>query len=204
LSGSPARPLLLESLSTEPGRESLKEYDQLYVERKKGTIFLGLREGQFWNFKCSYKYNLGEVDSYSSKRVPSWTDRIMYTTYSDNPGTPEVSNITNVLYTTIPSYTTSDHKPIVSLLLLPSSNLPTTPDIPLLNLSSTSLLKPDRYATLKRYTGRSLDRIIGYIWWMLTLIGAGSTFVGLGNFIIGICMLTFWRSRPNSAPTSDV
>jgi hypothetical protein len=45
-------------------REKLREYDQLFTERKKGTTFIGLREGNFWNFKCSYKYVLGEVDEY--------------------------------------------------------------------------------------------------------------------------------------------
>jgi len=203
LSGSEGRPQLLASLSAEAGRESLKEYDQLYVERKKGTVFLGLHEGEFWKFKCSYKYNLGEVDKYSTKRTPSWTDRILYGTYSDDLVTTEASNITNILYTTIPSYTTSDHKPILALLLLPAPNPLSSSGIPLLTLPSDFPLKPDPYATLKRYTGRSLDRIIGYIWWILTLIGAGSALVGLGNFIIGMGMWTFWNNG-YSPPTSQV
>ena len=33
----------------------------------------------------------------------------MYTTYTDSPITPEKSDITNILYTSIPSYVTSDH-----------------------------------------------------------------------------------------------
>lgn len=46
-------------------REDLKEYDQLIIERdQKGSAFVGLREGDFWKFKCSYKYKLGEVDKY--------------------------------------------------------------------------------------------------------------------------------------------
>ena len=56
---------LVESLSNDDGRSSLKEYDQLVIERDvKGTIFHGFREGEFWRFKCSYKYHLGEVDKY--------------------------------------------------------------------------------------------------------------------------------------------
>jgi hypothetical protein len=51
-------------LESYPERESLKEHDQLLAERRKGTVFVGLREGDFWNFKCSYKYNLGHVDQY--------------------------------------------------------------------------------------------------------------------------------------------
>lgn len=50
-----------------------------------------------------------DFSSDSSKRTPSWTDRVLYTTYSDDPQTPEKSNITNLLYTSVPGYTTSDH-----------------------------------------------------------------------------------------------
>lgn len=142
---------------------------------------------------------------------------MLYTTYSDDTSTPEKSNIQNLLYTTIPSYTTSDHvssslhsskmnlntlqKPIVALLLLPASP-PSSPELPLIKLPSNFPLKPDPYATLKKYTGRTLDRIIGYIWWLLTFIGAGSSAFGLGNFVLGMGMWTWWK-RSNTT-TSDV
>jgi hypothetical protein len=51
-------------LDMEDNRELLKEFDQLYVEQRRGTCFTALREGEFWKFKCSYKYLLGEVDKY--------------------------------------------------------------------------------------------------------------------------------------------
>ncbi len=41
--------------------------------------------------------------------MPAWTDRVMYVTHSDSPDTPQESGIKNILYTAIPSYTTSDH-----------------------------------------------------------------------------------------------
>lgn len=54
-------------LEQESAREDLKKYDQLLVERdQKGSAFVGFREGEFWRFKCSYKYKLGEVDKYES------------------------------------------------------------------------------------------------------------------------------------------
>ncbi len=111
-------------LTPDSTREALKEFDQLTQERQKGNIFVGLREGDFWKFKCTYKYKLGEVDSYrsaftflplkrlsfvSTNRTPSWTDRILYTTHSDSPDAPDESKIHSLLYTSIPSYTTSDH-----------------------------------------------------------------------------------------------
>jgi len=52
------------AIEDEKTREELKEFDQLTIERRKGTVFVGLREGDFWKFKCSYKYKLGEVDKY--------------------------------------------------------------------------------------------------------------------------------------------
>lgn len=46
-------------------REEIKEHDQLLQEWRKGSVFVGLREGEFWRFKCSYKYHVGEVDTYA-------------------------------------------------------------------------------------------------------------------------------------------
>lgn len=54
----------LSMLTDEKTREALKEYDQLINERRNGRVFVGLREGPFWTFKCTYKYVLGEVDKY--------------------------------------------------------------------------------------------------------------------------------------------
>ncbi|KAI0062298.1 inositol polyphosphate phosphatase [Artomyces pyxidatus] len=192
---------LYTTLSSQSGREELKEYDQLLQERRKGTIFQGFREGEFWQFKCSYKFAMGEVDHYSTKRMPSWTDRIMYTTYSDSPDTPETTAITNILYTSIPSYTTSDHKPIVALLLLPPPQ-PGSPDtIPLLHLPPAYTPKADGFSTLKRYSGRALDRIIGIIWWLLVVMGAGNTAMGVGNFLLGLGAWTWWKTKPVTAST---
>lgn len=67
----PTHPLALRpstdfvrTLDEESTREQLKDFDQLLVERRKGTVLQGLHEGKFWQFKCSYKYRLGEVDKY--------------------------------------------------------------------------------------------------------------------------------------------
>jgi len=54
------------ALDTQSGREELKEYDQLLQEHRKCTIFHMFREGEFWSFKCSYKFKIGEVDKYRS------------------------------------------------------------------------------------------------------------------------------------------
>ncbi|XP_006457995.1 hypothetical protein AGABI2DRAFT_216100 [Agaricus bisporus var. bisporus H97] len=191
-------PEFTQVLSSEKSREELKEFDQLTVEKRKGTVFVGLREGDFWKFKCSYKYELNEVDTYSTKRVPSWTDRVLYTTYSDSPEKTAESSITNVLYTSIPSYTTSDHKPIVSLLLMPQRLTTKHTSIPQLQLPASFQPRPDPYALLKKYTGRCFDRIIGLIWWTLTLLGAGSGIVGLFNFTIGLGVWNLFKNGPSA------
>ncbi|KDR81754.1 hypothetical protein GALMADRAFT_60237 [Galerina marginata CBS 339.88] len=186
------------AIESEKTREELKEFDQLTLEKRKGTVFVGLREGDFWKFKCSYKYLLGEVDKYSTKRTPSWTDRILYATYTDSPDTPDHSNVTNLLYTSIPSYTTSDHKPVVSLLLLPARTEGAPSSIPTLRLPTTYAPTPDPLASVKRYTGRVLDRIIGIIWWLFTLLGAGSSLVGIFNFFLGLGAWTWWKVKPGT------
>ncbi|TFK86038.1 skeletal muscle/kidney enriched inositol 5-phosphatase [Polyporus arcularius HHB13444] len=186
---------LIQSLSTEEGRSALKEYDQLMIERDmKGTIFQSFREGEFWRFKCSYKYKLGEVDQYDFKRMPAWTDRIMYATHTDSPDTPQDSHITNVLYTAIPAYTTSDHKPVVSVLLLPSP-AHNTASVPVLRLPEGYHPIPDPWTNVKKYTGRTLDRLVGYTWWLLTLLGAGSAIFGIGNLFLSIGAYRWWTVR---------
>lgn len=49
------------------------------------------------------------MSGYSGQRTPSWTDRILYATYPDSSDITDGSGITSLLYTSIPSYTTSDH-----------------------------------------------------------------------------------------------
>ncbi|KAG5724000.1 Synaptojanin-2 [Termitomyces sp. T112] len=195
---------LLRALDEESTREQLKDFDQLVMERRKGTVLQGLHEGEFWRFKCSYKYLLGEVDKYSVKRIPSWTDRVLYATHTDSPDIYGQSNITNMLYTSVPSYTTSDHKPIVCMLLLPASTgTPSEARVsrpPMLRLPSTYTPAPDPRANFKRYVGRSFDRVIGICWYILVLLGAGSGVVGIFNFIVGVGAWTWWRSK-ESQPT---
>lgn len=49
----------------------------------------------------------------------------MYTTYTDDPDQPDSSTITNVLYTSIPSYTISDHVSCSSLIYVFLISIPT-------------------------------------------------------------------------------
>lgn len=45
-------------------RESLRQYDQLAKAQEAGVVLQSLKEGEFWKFQCTYKYELGTVDHY--------------------------------------------------------------------------------------------------------------------------------------------
>ncbi|PFH54227.1 hypothetical protein AMATHDRAFT_72735 [Amanita thiersii Skay4041] len=188
------RPEFGEALSSEETREELRNFDQLTVEKRKGTIFVGLREAEFWKFKCSYKYRLGGIDKYDYKRIPAWTDRVLFATHTDSPDEPERSNIETLLYTSIPSYTSSDHKPVVCLLLLPSST-PSThlASPPKIRLPPTFSPTTSPFSDTWRLVGRILDRSLGLLWWLLRALGVGSTAFGIFNVLLGTGLYTWWR-----------
>jgi hypothetical protein len=51
-------------IRTEEGREDLRLRDQLSIARTEGRAMTALREGDFWRFQCTYKYEHGQVDQY--------------------------------------------------------------------------------------------------------------------------------------------
>jgi hypothetical protein len=51
-------------IRTHEGREGLRQRDQLSIARAEGTALTSLREGDFWKFQCTYKYEHGQVDQY--------------------------------------------------------------------------------------------------------------------------------------------
>ena len=88
-------------------------------------------------------------------------------------------------------------KPIVALLLLPPGPVapPWSDSIPLLSLPPGFTPRPDPFTGIKKYTGRVLDRIIGFVWWLLVVVGVGHAAVGVGNFVLGFGAWTWWKSR---------
>ena len=80
------------------------------------------------------------------------------------------------------------------MLLLPSpASTPTT--VPILRLPEGYHPIPDRWTALKKYSGRTLDRIVGYTWWLLTVLGAGSALFGLGNLLLSLGAWRWWQAR---------
>lgn len=88
------------------GGKSSLDFDQLNYLKNEGFIFRGYSEDKI-RFPPTYKYDPGtnQFDTSQKKRVPSYTDRILYkhqTTTAVNP----------LHYDSVQEVTTSDHKPV--------------------------------------------------------------------------------------------
>jgi len=84
-----------------------------------------------------------------------------------------------------------DKKPIVSLFLVPPP--PSFATSPRLVLPRDYTPTVDPLVNIKRYTGRALDRVIGIVWWVIVLLGAGSGALGLVNFALGFGAVGFFK-----------
>ena len=88
-------------------------------------------------------------------------------------------------------------KPIVCLLLLPppQPRLGGTSTLPMIQLPSYYKPRPDPHAVIKRYMGKVLDRVIGVVWCLFALVGAGSSIIGLFNFFLGVGAWIWWKNN---------
>lgn len=89
---------------------SLYKYDQLINVKDKGLAFANFTES-LPKFLPTYKFQIGTRDQYDSeKRIPAWTDRILFRKSSSN-----VTKQEQLLYDSIPDMEISDHKPVISM-----------------------------------------------------------------------------------------
>lgn len=183
-----------EMANSPAGRQKLAQLDELTTEMRNGNVCNGLHEGDFSSFKPTYKYLLTSATDYSPKRAPAWTDRILFSTSSDAP-TALKSNIKPIIYTSVPSYTTSDHKPVVAILDVPSPSPVSECAFPVL-APPPSYLQPATIPNLSRYTGKVCAWVIGWVWCVFRFIGMGRAGLGVGNVIIGVSAWTWWRKVP--------
>ena len=88
--------------------EVLQKGDQLKIELSENTAFLKFLEGKI-EFPPTYRFNCGtnSFDSSKKRRVPAWTDRIIYKAKSSD-------DLSQKTYGCISSCVTSDHKPVYS------------------------------------------------------------------------------------------
>eukprot|EP00761_Pharyngomonas_kirbyi_P014398 gb/GECH01014428.1/.p1 GENE.gb/GECH01014428.1/~~gb/GECH01014428.1/.p1 ORF type:complete len:425 (+),score=93.33 gb/GECH01014428.1/:1-1275(+) len=92
--------------------EVLLANEQLSAERKKeDSIWNGFSEGML-SFRPTYKFEPGtdNYDTSPKQRCPSWTDRILFRSYSNR--TNEENDLRLLSYNSIPSVRHSDHRPV--------------------------------------------------------------------------------------------
>ena len=89
--------------------EQLLDYDQMTQEMNNSMLFRGFTEASRITFAPTYKFELNS-NSYEIvlKRVPSYTDRIIYRS-------KRLGHIINYQYNSVPEFSTSDHKPVFAL-----------------------------------------------------------------------------------------
>ena len=90
----------------------LLSYDQLNVFKKETSIIGQMEEGDI-KFNPTYKYNFNANEYDTTKRTPSWCDRILY---------KRGSNVKVIAYNRC-DFTLSDHKPIYGIYNLKTWNI---------------------------------------------------------------------------------
>lgn len=111
------------------------------------------------------------------KRTPGWTDRVLWS-----------RSARLELYRSIMQYTLSDHKPVTAILRIDDK--------------AAALLKSpwpidDRWQYLQ-YAGFVCDRIVGYSWYALLLLGSGSIVVAIFELAVLVAIASWWFTTPSA------
>nr|CCC93701.1 putative endonuclease/exonuclease/phosphatase [Trypanosoma congolense IL3000] len=92
-------------------RSILTFNDQLNIERSKGKILQGFKEGELL-FRPTYKYKIMKRSyDLSEKDVPAYRDRVLF----KKPPMSRAGKIKIKLYTDVQDVKSSDHRPVVAL-----------------------------------------------------------------------------------------
>lgn len=146
-----------------------------------------------------------------SKRIPGYTDRILFASHNDPPHAHQSSTDPPDLgfeFTTVTHFdsteciTLSDHKPVHAIIRLPKSQLkngsphlaPTLPAAPPPHPPRPAPIDPTSLLLL-RFFGSTADRVVGWPWCLLHLIGGGDTKRGAVGAIVVLFAWTLWQTR---------
>ncbi|ODO08060.1 hypothetical protein I350_03643 [Cryptococcus amylolentus CBS 6273] len=200
----------------EKSRAEMVRTDTLRQQQREGKVFGGLREGDITRFAPTYKRVVGEIEGYSSKRIPGWTDRILFASHTDpssffSPSADSLhsidANSTQILHLeSTPELTLSDHKPVHALFLLPES----AHDAPSPHLAPMLPPAPSHHGVrppptqrevliLERLIGTVLDKAVGWPWTLFVLLGFGDSRAGMGVSALFAMLWSIWWSGVFSA-----
>ncbi|CCH45125.1 Phosphatidylinositol-3,4,5-trisphosphate 5-phosphatase 2A [Wickerhamomyces ciferrii] len=152
--------------------------DELSKQINDGEAFPGFIEEDL-NFEPTYKFHIGS-DDYNTKRISSWCDRILYLKHEDE------EQADKPIYDSIPSFKTSDHKPVYLNISLPKILPKDIIDSRGYLINSDIYLKSTSLSKLNNFLMILGDLIIGST---LTLVGTP-----WGYFVL-ICLILafiFW------------
>ncbi|KAH7288076.1 hypothetical protein KP509_31G011100 [Ceratopteris richardii] len=90
--------------------------DELHREKEAQNVFYLFSEGEI-TFPPTFKMKRNTEDVYDQKRLPAWCDRVLWFSL---PG----FNVRQLSYTSIPSISSSDHKPVAATFALTALALP--------------------------------------------------------------------------------
>ncbi|MCO5552113.1 hypothetical protein L7F22_005623 [Adiantum nelumboides] len=94
----------------------LFEMDELRREQEAKRTLYAFKEGEI-TFAPTFKMKKDAEDVYERKRLPAWCDRVLW---SSLPG----CDVEQLSYSSIPSITTSDHKPVAASFAFTAFALP--------------------------------------------------------------------------------
>lgn len=166
----------------------LLPYDQLALQRMHTPPLafqsLHVPDLSRYDLPPTYKYKIPKSaaetrDVLSKKRVPGWPDRILWGSSGDERA------ILCELYRSLMQYRISDHKPITAILSVP-------PQPQGAFLTSPYPINP-QWRTMQR-NGRVLDRVVGYIWSVILVLGNGSLPVAAVEVLLLAVLGAWWVS----------
>ncbi|RGB24348.1 Endonuclease/exonuclease/phosphatase [Rhizophagus diaphanus] len=156
--------------------QTVIEWDQLNIEKRKGQAFNGFQEGEI-NFPPTYKYYVGSTEFNSSKRIPGWCDRILY--FSSRIESIKLNN-----YTSNNDYITSDHKPVSALFTINYESLDYYNNNNKIDFFTNYNFKIDKWRFMKKVVGNFVIKIFGLLWmlfwtkWTKIIVALTGIFIG--------------------------
>lgn len=145
----------------------------------------------------------------SAKKVPGWTDRILWVSNNKGSGsdgrtsigskkgkdaTASLHGIEVELYRSIMGNTISDHKPVTLLASLPRPERWST---------SLAPYPLDHSHAFYRNAGWILDRLVGYTWCTFVAMGAGKILIGISEVVV-IALISVWWLQTESTGEGDL
>ncbi|XP_069135012.1 inositol polyphosphate 5-phosphatase K-like isoform X3 [Argopecten irradians] len=140
---------------------ALLKKDQLLKCKDKGMIFTDFEEGPI-TFAPTYKFD-PDTDIYDTsekQRVPAWCDRVLWMVHEDSFQNLDLS-VKQLYYKSLPSFTVSDHKPVVTEFQFPVFPHPPNPPVVTFQVPSSCRLKHDMDI---RYTYRTNPELSSSSW----------------------------------------